>query len=103
MEDVGKNYVFDITKQELTETNKDYDIATSSECFNYLMRNAWGRGTLMVNGRFQANYNTLYRFLRQTHVYYGNNIGKTFPKHISLDEIIDPKCFVFEMIQPEKK
>lgn len=56
----------------------------------------------MINGRFQANYNTLHRFLRQTHVYYGNNIGKRFPQHISLDEIVDPKCFVFEMIKPEE-
>lgn len=103
LEDVEKNYVFDITKNQLTITDEDYDIATSSECFNYLMRNAWGRGTLMINGRFQANYNTLHRFLRQTHVYYGNNIGRRFPEHISLDQIVNPKCFVFEMIQPEKK
>ena len=66
------------------------------------MRNAWGRGTLMINGRFQANYNSLYKFLRQTHIYYGNNIGKTFPKDIKEEEIINPKCFVFETIKDSK-
>ena len=96
--DTDQKFLFNITGYTLTETSKPWDIQMGSESFNYLMRHAWGRGTLMINGRFQANYKTLYRFLRQTHIYYGNNIGKTYPIDIKPEEIINPKCFVFETI-----
>ena len=97
--DTDQKFLFNIAGYyTLTETSKPWDIQMSSESFNYLMRHAWGRGTLMINGRFQANYKTLYRFLRQTHIYYGNNIGKTYPIDIKPEEIINPKCFVFETI-----
>jgi len=96
--DTDQNFIFNIVKEALTETQEPHDIEMGSESFHYLMKHAWGRGTLMINGRFQANYETLYRFLRQTHIYYGNNIGKSFPKDISPEQIINPKCFVFETI-----
>lgn len=99
LNDLGATFLFDITKDKLIETDSCPDIKMGSESFNYLMRNTWGRGTLMVNGRFQANYDRLYKFLRQTHIYYGNNIGKTFPKEIKEEEIVNPKCFVFETVR----
>ena len=103
LNDLGISFLFDFTKEKLIETSDQSDIEMGSESFDYLMRNPWGRGTLMINGRFKANYKYLYKFLRQTHIYYGNNIGKTFPKDIKKEEIINPKCFVFETIKESKK
>ena len=98
LKDTGESFIFNMIRDTLAKTQEPWDIEMGSESFNYLMRNAWGRGTLMINGRFQANYETLYKFLRQTHIYYGNNIGKSFPKDIKPEEIINPKCFIYETI-----
>jgi len=100
--DTEERYIFDITTECLEPTEMPYDISMGSESFNYLMNHAWGRGTLMINGRFIANYDTLYKFLRQTHVYYGNNIDMFYPRDIKAQSILSPKCFVFETINTVK-
>lgn len=113
--DLNKTISFDITRDTLIEVDIDYnikksqiywsgspDLHLSSDSLNYAMKFSWGRGTLTVNGRFQANYHTFYRFLRQTHIYYGNNIGKNYPDDITKEEIINPKCLVLETISKRK-
>ena len=104
--DLRKCVIFDITEPFLMETFKRppmpargcADIHMSSESLKYLMDYGWGRGTLMVNGRFSANYDTLYRFLRQTRIYYGNNIGQTYPKDITRKEIEFSNSFVSQTL-----
>jgi len=99
--DLDEHVTFDITNDELSKPMvlRGPDITMSSESLDYVMKFAWGRGTLMVNGRFQAAYETLHRFLRQTQIYYGNNIGKTYPRDITREELLNPKCFVYETIK----
>jgi UDP-MurNAc hydroxylase len=79
--------------------NLSSDVKMSSQSLQFLMNNAWGRGTLTINGRFKANYKTFRNFLRQTCVYYNNNIGKIYPKDITKEEILSPKSFVYELIE----
>ena len=97
--DTEEKYIFDISKKSLEKTaSQSADISMGSESFNYLMRNEWGRGTLMVNGRFQASYKNFYKFLRQTQVYYNNNIGKRYPEDIPNESITNPRSFVYETL-----
>ena len=100
--DINKALLFDITADSLIATYDQPDILMSSESLDYLMKHAWGRGTLTINGRFSANYDTFYKFLRQTHIYYANNIGKHYPETIKKEEIVNPKSFVHDLAYEEK-
>ena len=60
-------------------------IQMGSASLAYLMKHDWGRGTLMVNARFSADYPQIQRFLGQTQISYGNNVGLRFPESIPVD------------------
>ena len=64
------------------------DISMRSETFLNILKFEWGRGTLTVNGRFKANYSTMWKFFRQTKIAYANNVGKTVPLSLSLRELL---------------
>jgi UDP-MurNAc hydroxylase len=99
LSDIDRTVLFNIAKSGIKKVKiKTWDLQMTSESLNYVMRNAWGRGTLMINGKFQANYKTFYKFLRQTCIYYSNNIGRYFPKDINRKEIEKSKCFVCELL-----
>jgi hypothetical protein len=100
--DLDMRVWFDISALHLKitdDTTSPPDISMSSDSLWYLMKYPWGRGTLMVNGRFSANYKMLWRFLRQTHIYYANNVGKQFPLSISIDEIVNQKSFITKLVE----
>lgn len=58
------------------------DVQMASSSLHYLLSHDWGRGTLMVNARFSADYKGIHRFLAQTQIAYGNNVGLRFPETI---------------------
>ena len=89
---------------EVVDSDKDLcDIKISSESLNNVMKNAWGFGTLMVNGRFQANYKTFDNFVNQTRLYYMNNIGKYFPRDIKIGDITNSPSLVKKIISLGEK
>ena len=84
---------------DVVEVDKELcDIKMSSESLNNVMKNAWGFGTLMVNGRFQANYKTFDNFVNQTRLYYMNNIGKYFPKDVKIGDITNSPSLVKKIV-----
>ena len=100
--DLKKAIIFDIVDSSLVLTENHPDVLMSSESLDYLMQYEWGRGTLMINGRFETNYETFENFARQTLIYYANNIGKSFPSTISQEEIVNPRSMVFEIIEDRR-
>ena len=98
LKDINKTLLYDITQDKLLDSNKNPDIIMGSESFKYMMDFMWGRGTLTINGRFETRYNTFYKFLRQTHIYYANNIGLRYPDTISRQDILKPKSFVYDLV-----
>jgi UDP-MurNAc hydroxylase len=96
--DHDKCFVFDIRNTSLLPGTQDYDIKLSSDSLYNIMKNAWGRGTLFVNGRFSTG-NNFKAFVQQTQIYYGNNIGLTFPETISESDVMNPGSFVFELLE----
>jgi len=77
------------------------DIRLSSEALEYVIKYEWGRGTLAINGRFQANYETLWRFFSQTAIGYANNIGLSYPNSLFTEAITSPSTFVLDMMSDE--
>ena len=77
----------------------DCDIALHSESLAFVLTHEWGRGTLCVNGRFDANYQTIGRFFRQTQFAYANNIGKRFPDTLTVEDVLDPPSFVRQLVE----
>lgn len=85
---------------EKIEANEgECDVSLSSETLFNIMKYPWGFGTLMVNGRFVANYSSFDRFASHCRLYYMNNIDKYFPQHISVEEIVDPPSLVSRLIK----
>lgn len=79
-------------------TPEQCDIRLGSAAFANVLRHNWGRGTLTVNGRFQANYRTLWRFLRQTQIPYANNIGWRFPDQLTPAQLMAPNSFIHQLL-----
>ena len=77
---------------------EECDIRLSSEGFERVLKLEWGRGTITINGRFQANYKTLWRFFRQTAIAYANNIGLSYPDSLSLVAITNPRTFILDIL-----
>ena len=73
-----KNKTFEIVNQ------LENDIIMSSECLHFLIKNKWGRGTVLISGRCQINYDNANNFFNQTNLWYYNNIGKHLIKIISM-------------------
>ena len=78
---------------------EECDVYMSSESLHNVMKNAWGFGTLMINGRFQANYESFGNFVSQTRLYYMNNIGKTFPSSVKAEEITNSSSLVNKLVE----
>lgn len=92
----------DITATELRFDSvnlDDWDICMHSESLNYLLQFEWGRGTLQINGRFQARNDRLCHFIRQTQLAYMNNIGLSYPASISADQLTSPGSFVLRIAE----
>jgi hypothetical protein len=75
----------------------DCSISMSSDSLNFLLRHEWGRGTLQINGRFQANYGRLVDFVRQTQIAFANNIGLTYPVTITPLNLASPNTFILRV------
>ena len=71
-----KNRTFEIVSQ------LENDIEMSSECLHFLIKNKWGRGTVLISGRCQINYEKANNFFNQTNLWYNNNIGKYLGKNL---------------------
>lgn len=77
----------------------DWDIRMHSESLHYLLRFEWGRGTLQINGRFQARNDRLRNFVRQTQLAYMNNIGLSFPATIDAAQLTEPGSFILKIAE----
>ena len=73
------------------------DIYMSSDSLYYLLKNEWGRGTLQINGRFQAGGDGFINFIKQTQIAFANNIQKFYPESIAYTEILNPRNFVLSV------
>jgi len=84
--------------QQIDTLKEECDVHMSSESLHNVMKNAWGFGTLMINGRFQANYKSFSNFVSQTRLYYMNNIGKSFPASIRVKDIVNSPSLINKLI-----
>jgi hypothetical protein len=98
--DHGRSVAFDIVDglQPANMQRGDCDICLSSEALAYVMNYDWGRGTVTINGRFEASYKTLWRFFRQTKICYANNIGKRYPESLTRAEVMSDYSFILELV-----
>ena len=98
--DLEKIATLDLSLEELQICNgkqERADISMTSESLLFVLRHKWGRGTLMVNGRFQSGKD-IKKFFRQTQLYYMNNIGRYYPSDICEKDILNTNSFVFELL-----
>jgi len=90
---------YDIKNKTFEEVSQlENDISMSSECLCFLIENKWGRGTVLISGRCQINYNNANKFFNQTNLWYYNNIGKYLGENLSLDEIVNQDNFYERLI-----
>jgi len=75
------------------------DIHVSSDSLYYLLENEWGRGTLQINGRFQAGEGEFVNFIKQTQIAFANNINKFYPRSMEQSEIIKPRNYVLSVYE----
>ena len=87
-----KNITFEVVSQ------LENDISMSSECLHFLIKNKWGRGTVLISGRCQINYEKANNFFNQTNLWYNNNIGKYLGKNLTLNEIVNQDNFYQRLI-----
>ena len=71
----------------------------SSECLDFMMKNKWGRGTVLISGRCQLNTDTVNKFFNQTNLWYNNNIGRYLGKNLFLTDIVNQDNFYNRLIQ----
>lgn len=62
----------------IEKTVSNYCAELSSETFCFLMKNSFGRGTIVVNSRARFNYEYAHQFFLFFFIFYANNIGKYF-------------------------
>lgn len=101
--DLGCALRFDITDalEPVERAAEECDIRLGSESLAFVLEHQWGRGTVTINGRFIARYDTLWRFFRQTQIWYANNIGRYYPKSLTQDELLAGRSFILELIREE--
>lgn len=87
-----KNITFEIVSQ------LENDIEMSSECLHFLIKNKWGRGTVLISGRCQINYEKANNFFNQTNLWYYNNIGKYLGENLTLNDIVNQNNFYERLI-----
>ena len=80
-------------------TKDECDIQMSSDSLSFIMQFEWGRGTLCVNAKFVANYESVGRFFSQTQIAYANNIGHTYPGQLTKEAICNPPSFVAQIAE----
>jgi len=91
---------FDITTDKLEIVDEgSFDVSMSSNSFKYLMDHKWGRGTIMINGRFSANYSRAGKFWQQTMIYYANNLGKSYPETLSKNAVLNGSNYTLELMR----
>ena len=71
----------------------------SSDSFKYILDYAWGTGALMINSRFSAKYDKFDSFFKQTAIFYANNIGLSFPKTFTPDDLGKNSSFALELMR----
>ncbi len=90
LEDLKCYIEFNIaSKFRVIKNIKRYDISMKSESLLNIFKFEWGRGTLTVNARFNADYNNIWKFFRQTKISYANNVGKYFPRTLTFSEVLN--------------
>lgn len=96
LSDLATTVSLDLVEGLSVSTNdaESSDIQLASSSLHYLMAHDWGRGTLMVNARFSADYQGIHRFLAQTQIAYGNNIGLRFPETITESVLRESPSYV---------
>lgn len=87
-----KNITFEIVSQ------LENDIEMSSECLHFLIKNKWGRGTVLISGRCQISYEKANNFFNQTNLWYYNNIGKYLGENLTLNDIVNQNNFYERLI-----
>ncbi len=98
--DLSVNIIFDITADRLLiYQGEKHHISMSSDSFKYIMDHAWGRGTLMINARFSAVYDKFDSFFKQTAIFYANNIGLSFPKTFTKEDLNKNSSFALELMR----
>ena len=97
--DLKQSVEFDIKNKVFEKTNSNYDISMSSECLDFMMKNKWGRGTVLISGRCQLNTDTVNKFFNQTNLWYNNNIGRYLGKNLFLTDIVNQDNFYNRLIQ----
>ena len=92
---------FDITETlEPAKVSKEAcAVQISSDSLYFLLKHEWGRGTLQINGRFQANYKQLVSFIRQTQIAFANNIGLAYPTTLKPSMIVNPNTFILRVAE----
>jgi len=94
---------YDIKNKTFEEVSQlENDISMSSECLCFLIENKWGRGTVLISGRCQINYDNANNFFNQTNLCYYTNIGKYLGENLSLDEIVNQDNF-YEIFMLEEE
>jgi len=96
---------FDITEsfEKVAVAKEDCSIAMGSDSLFFLLKHEWGRGSLQINGRFQANYKRLIDFIRQTQIAFANNIGLSYPTTISPASVTKPNTFILRVAEGNAK
>lgn len=87
----------------VSEDAGNCDIRMHSQSLAYLLRHDWGRGSVMISGRVRCNYETLWRFLRQTQIAYANNMGKRFPDSFPVQMLKRPPSVMAELVNRRKE
>ena len=92
-------FKFDITEnfEKADVARNDCAIVMGSDSLFFLLRHEWGRGSLQINGRFQANYERLIDFIRQTQIAFANNIGLSFPTTLAPASVFNPNTFILRV------
>ncbi len=92
---------FDITDElkVVNQSKEECSITMGSDSLFFLLKHEWGRGSLQINGRFQANYKRLIDFIRQTQIAFANNIGLSYPTSIAPASVFNPNTFILRVAE----
>lgn len=91
--DLDKKVKFFFDNELKLYDDDKHDLIISSECFYYLLKFNWGRGSLFISGRLFINYQKFFDFMKLTKIFYANNIGKFFPKTLTLKDLSSKSSF----------
>ena len=71
---------------KVEQNKKNVAAEISSEIFDFLLKNSFGRGSVTINGRIQFNYDYAHRFFLFFFIFYANNIGINFNEFSKLTQ-----------------